>query len=192
MFSPRFCVDNPLDNEQQDKVTIFRTFHSLLMSGSGQKKSESEDRDMQILENSDCRSTEETNIAQCVSPLKSEYKEDDEYQVDESLTYDSDIFKREISNQGMDNQIGMEENTGENQPAKERFSDQHQKSKHDGKRYKCTQCDYQTTHKGSLITHQKSIHEGIRYKCNQCDYQATQKSNLLRHQKSNHYVKEYN
>jgi len=111
-----FCVDNPLDNnKQQDKVNIFQHFHSLLMSGTRQRKSQAEDRDMQILENNDCRNAEETNIAQCVFPLKSECKEDDEYQVDESLTYDRDIFKREISDQGMDNQISREEKIGENQ-----------------------------------------------------------------------------
>ena len=85
-------MDNPLDNEQQDKVTIFRTFHSLLMSGVRQMESEAEDRDMQILENNDFRSAEETNIIQCVSPLKFEYEEDDKYQAHDSITYDSDSF----------------------------------------------------------------------------------------------------
>jgi hypothetical protein len=34
--------------------------------------------------------------------------------------------------------------------------------------------------------HQKSKHEGIKFKCNQCDYQATQKCHLIVHQQSKH------
>jgi hypothetical protein len=48
-----FCVDNPLDNEKQEKVTLFRTFHRLLMSGVSQGGSGAEDKNMQILENHD-------------------------------------------------------------------------------------------------------------------------------------------
>jgi hypothetical protein len=44
-------VDNPLDNVQEDKVTLFRTFHGLLMSGTRQREMEREDNIMQILEN---------------------------------------------------------------------------------------------------------------------------------------------
>ena len=85
------------------------------MSGVRQMESEAEDRDMQILENKDFRSAEETNIIQCVSPLKFEYEEDDKYQAHDSITSDSDIFKREIGNQDKDNQINMEDRIGENQ-----------------------------------------------------------------------------
>ena len=30
-------------------------------------------------------------------------------------------------------------------------------------KYKCNECDYQATEKGSLKKHNKSIHQGIKY-----------------------------
>ena len=151
-------MDNPLDNEEQDKVTIFRTFHSLLMSGVRQRESEEEDRDMQMLQNNACRRAEDTNIVQCVSPLKYEYAEDDDYQADDSLSYDRDIFKREISNHCMGNQIIREEKIGENQLN-----------------------NYQTAKKKDFNQEQDSKPEGMRFSCDQCDYQAANKVNLRRH-----------
>ena len=136
-------------------------------------------------------------FVQCISPPKFDSEKHDKYFKNESLIYDSDIFKREISDQ--DHQISTEDRIGENQlvmqyncnhcnyqTTNKRNLVRHQKSKHEGIRYKCNQCDYQATQKSSLITHQKSKHEGIRYKCNQCDYQATKKSSLITHQKSKH------
>jgi predicted RNA-binding Zn-ribbon protein involved in translation (DUF1610 family) len=198
-FYSRFCVDNPLDNEQKDKGTLFRSFHSQLMSGVRQGKSETEDtgKDMQILGNNDCRSAGDKMFVHCVSPLKFNSEKDDKYHKDDSWTYDSDFFESEISVR--DNQISMEDRIGENQlvlqyncnlckyqTTKKKNLVGHQKSNHEGIKYKCNQCEYQATHKIALIMHQKSKHEGIRYKCNQCDYQATQKSSLIRHQKSKH------
>ena len=62
----------------------------------------------------------------------------------------------------------------------------HFKSKHEGVKYPCYQCDYKATQKGNLLTHLKSKHEGVKYPCDQCDYKATEKGNLLRHLKSKH------
>ena len=165
-FFTRFCVDNPLDNEQKDKGTLFRSFHSQLISGVRQGKSETEDRDkdMQILGNNDCRSAGDKIFVHCISPLKFDSEKNEKYPKDDSWTNDGDIFKR-------DNQISMEDKISENQLELQ---------------YNCNLCKYQTAKKKNLVRHQKSNHEGIRYKCNQCDYQATQKSSLFTHQKSKH------
>ena len=60
------------------------------------------------------------------------------------------------------------------------------KSKHQGVKFPCPQCDHKATQKGSLLTHIKSVHEGVKYPCKKCDFKATQKGNLLRHIKSTH------
>ena len=60
------------------------------------------------------------------------------------------------------------------------------KSKHEGIKYACYQCDYQATRQDNLTTHIQSVHEGIKYDCNQCDYKATQKTNLTTHIKKKH------
>ena len=62
----------------------------------------------------------------------------------------------------------------------------HYRSKHEGVKYPCNQCDYQATTRGHLQTHIQSKHEGIRYPCNQCDYQATQQSSLQSHISAKH------
>ena len=154
-FFPRFCVDNPLDNEQKDKGTLFRSFHSQLMSGVRQGKSETDDRDkdMQILGNNDCRSAGDKMFVHCISPLKFDSEKDDKYHKDDSWTNDSDLFKIEISVQ--DNQISMEDRIGESQLVL---------------KYNCNLCNYQTAKKINIVEHQKSNHEEIRYKCNQSDY----------------------
>ena len=62
----------------------------------------------------------------------------------------------------------------------------HTKSKHEGVRYGCNQCDYQATKQGSLTIHIQSIHNGVKYACNKCDYQAKQQSHLTVHIQSVH------
>ena len=65
------------------------------------------------------------------------------------------------------------------------------KSKHEGVKYACEQCDYQATTKFDLTRHIKSRHEGIKYDCDQCEYQATTQSSLRRHSKAKHLFKGY-
>ena len=48
------------------------------------------------------------------------------------------------------------------------YEDSNDKSKHEGERYSCNQCDYQAKKRKYLKQHQKSIHEGLRYSCNHC------------------------
>ena len=57
----------------------------------------------------------------------------------------------------------------------------HIRSKHEGIRYPCDQCDYKATDKGNLMKHIKSIHEGIRYPCGQCTHKAISKGYLKMH-----------
>ena len=51
---------------------------------------------------------------------------------------------------------------------------QHIKSKYEGVKYACDQCDYQATQQSYLKYHIKSKHEGVKYACNQCHQQFTQ------------------
>ena len=62
----------------------------------------------------------------------------------------------------------------------------HHRSKHQGVKYPCSQCDYKATQSGHLKEHVESVHEGVKYPCNQCQYQATQRSNLYTHIKNKH------
>ena len=63
---------------------------------------------------------------------------------------------------------------------------EHKKSKHEGVRYPCDQCEYAATQVSNLIQHKKTIHEGIRYPCDQCEYKGTQYSSLKSHKKIMH------
>ena len=48
----------------------------------------------------------------------------------------------------------------------------------DSKSIECPECGAVFTQKGSMVKHYRSKHEGIKYPCNQCDYKAKQKGNL--------------
>ena len=54
------------------------------------------------------------------------------------------------------------------------------------KKFKCTHCEFQTSHKMSLKRHIQAVHEGVKFQCNFCDYQASQKSHLKQHIQSVH------
>ena len=90
----------------------------------------------------------------------------------------------------------------------------HFRSKHEGIKYHCSQCDYQAKQRGdlqkhiqtkhddnstqclecgvvygdkrTLLRHYRSKHEGFKYPCNQCDYQATAQSSLQTHISERH------
>ena len=62
----------------------------------------------------------------------------------------------------------------------------HYRSKHEGIKYLCSQCDYQAPRMDSLQDHIQAKHGGVKYPCNQCDYEATAKGNLLNHIQSQH------
>ena len=60
------------------------------------------------------------------------------------------------------------------------------KSKSEGIKFPCSQCDYKATKKSHLVRHTKSKHEGVKFTCSYCDYKLTRKSSLLIHVKSQH------
>ena len=57
----------------------------------------------------------------------------------------------------------------------------HIRSKHEGIKYLCSECDFQTSQKGNLTFHKRAKHEGVRFKCDQCGLLSTQKDSLNRH-----------
>ena len=83
----------------------------------------------------------------------------------------------------------------------------HIKNIHEGKKFKCNQCEYRANKKGNLLKHISEVH-GVdryilrnnteneplqcRYPCSKCDYKATQKANLQRHIDSVHEGIRYN
>ena len=47
-------------------------------------------------------------------------------------------------------------------------------------------CGKEFTEKGHMLRNYRSKHEGIKYPCNQCDYQATQQGDLKKHIQRKH------
>ena len=103
------------------------------------------DKNMKILENNDSESAEDTIFVQCVPDLKVEYEEDDQYHKSDSFTNESDIFKREISDQATHN---MEDKIVEIELVLQ---------------YHCNLCDFQAAKKRNLVEHRKSDHERKKY-----------------------------
>ena len=62
----------------------------------------------------------------------------------------------------------------------------HTENFHEGKRYYCNQCDFNVAHSMNLTSHIQIVHEGIRYECNECDYKTTQRKYLKTHTESTH------
>ena len=50
----------------------------------------------------------------------------------------------------------------------------------DNKSTQCPECRAEFTNRGVMVTHYRSRHEGVRYPCIQCDYLATRQKRLLR------------
>ena len=49
----------------------------------------------------------------------------------------------------------------------------------------CDICGYQVSNKKNLARHKKIVHEGVKYPCRQCDYQSTSNYMLGRVDKKN-------
>ena len=62
----------------------------------------------------------------------------------------------------------------------------HMKTKHEGQKYKCKQCEYQCETLQSLRNHIKIKHEGLRHVCKLCDYKANYRVDLRTHIQSKH------
>ena len=57
----------------------------------------------------------------------------------------------------------------------------------DTKSTECPECQAVYSSRRDLQRHYRSKHEGIKYPCNQCNYQATQKGDLKKHTQRKHY-----
>ena len=55
---------------------------------------------------------------------------------------------------------------------------------HSSHKFKCRDCDYETTRTSSLERHQK--HKDKKFQCSLCDYKTSWKNSIARHQKSVH------
>ena len=62
----------------------------------------------------------------------------------------------------------------------------HMKTKHEGQKYNCKQCEYQCETLQSLRNHIKIKHEGVRHVCKLCDYKANYRVDLRTHIQSKH------
>ena len=85
------------------------------------------------------------------------------------------------------NNLGQQKNTnGHKTYSAPGALNNHKQSSHQGAKYACDQCDYQTTTQSSLSRHRESQHEDVKYACDQCDYQAKRQDNLTVHIQSKH------
>ena len=57
----------------------------------------------------------------------------------------------------------------------------HIKSKYEGVRYECDQCECKAAWQSYITDCIKSKHEGVRYGCDQFNYKGTDKGNLNKH-----------
>ena len=62
----------------------------------------------------------------------------------------------------------------------------HRNSSHDGARYACDQCAYQSSRHYQLIAHIRNKHECIKYACNQCEFKCDLKDNVEKHRIETH------
>ena len=58
---------------------------------------------------------------------------------------------------------------------------EHIQIKHEGIKYACDQCGSKFARQGDLVKHIQARHEGGGYACTQCDYVAARKQELTRH-----------
>lgn len=62
----------------------------------------------------------------------------------------------------------------------------HKLSKHDGIKYQCDRCVKSFTDSSTLLRHKKSIHDGVVYRCDICQKTFSDGSALTRHKKKIH------
>ena len=65
----------------------------------------------------------------------------------------------------------------------------HMKLLHDNinSKFQCKECDYQVSIEALLKRHHDSVQKRITYQCSECTYQATRKSDLKSHKEAIHY-----
>ena len=75
----------------------------------------------------------------------------------------------------------------------ERQAEEHNQTKHNGVKYTCNQCDYESEILKELKGHQnEKKHEGMKFQCHLCKYRATLQSNLKIHVQAMHECQTYN
>ena len=57
---------------------------------------------------------------------------------------------------------------------------------HEGVKYQCEKCDFESSWQKCLSVHKKSVHEGVKYHCNLCDYKTGQQGTLQTYKKNVH------
>ena len=137
-----------------------------------------------------------------IKELRNAEKETNAEPDDEPLTTDSENytenFKEQIDEapqEGQRNVIDVKD-TYESEPCQKTDVNRrglltHKQTDHQGVKYACDQCDFQTTQQGHLTVHKQSKHEAEKYACNRCDKKFTLQSSLIRHFKSQHQIVRY-
>merc|ERR1711909_244990 len=63
---------------------------------------------------------------------------------------------------------------------------QHQRSIHEGQKYKCAKCSYEFNIDRSLQEHIRFVHEGSGYKCDECEFKSRRYYELKAHKYKYH------
>ena len=105
----------------------------------------------------------------------------------ENQTVKSDDVQQEVSQRRVD----IVSDTFECGPCHKTYTTKmglfyHKQSVHEGVKYACEHCDFQSTQQSHLKAHIQSKHKGFKYACDQCDYQGTRQSHLTEHIQSKH------
>ena len=55
---------------------------------------------------------------------------------------------------------------------------------HEGVKYPCDQCEYQTSYPANLKAHREGIHQKMMIKCQLCDFQTKWRPEFYNHRKT--------
>ena len=62
----------------------------------------------------------------------------------------------------------------------------HGRAVHEGVKYSCGKCVYQSSSKAYIAQRKSALHEGLKNPCRQCGYQTTAKGSLAKHKRALH------
>ncbi|KAL3272205.1 hypothetical protein HHI36_022688 [Cryptolaemus montrouzieri] len=123
----------------------------------------------------------EDNCEEIITKIKVELSED------EIITNAPEVIdsKREICHDGKSFEDSVKEEEREKKVST--IENSAKSIQQEVKKRKCSQCDYQTSHKTNMDQHIKSVHLRIKgHNCTYCDFQTSQKSYLTVHMNSKH------
>ena len=66
---------------------------------------------------------------------------------------------------------------------------EHVRTQHEGYKYKCGKCDYETKSQSNLRIHIKAKHEGVEFSCSDCQFKTSYEKNLRQHREKLHQEK---